>query len=70
MKNYDIKIFLLSIFIKIIILRLLFNIIISFFNIKKRNRRLINNIFNVIVINIKFCFFLLEIRLRILLFII
>ena len=45
-------------FIKIIISRLLFNVIISFFNIKKRNRRLINDVFNVITININFFFFI------------
>ena len=43
-------------FIKIIILRLLFDMIISFFNIKKRDYRLINNVFNVIIINNKFFF--------------
>ena len=41
---------------------------ILFFNIKKRDRYLINNVFNIITINIKL-FFLLKIRLRILLFI-
>ena len=34
-KDYDIKIFLLSIFIRVIILRFLFNIIISFLNTRK-----------------------------------
>ena len=58
LKDYDIKIFLLSIFIKIIISHLLFDIIISFFNIKKRGRRLISDIFNVIITNIKLYFFL------------
>ena len=43
-------------FIKIIISRLLFNVMISFLNIKKRNRYLINNVFNVIMININFFF--------------
>ena len=54
------KTFILLIFIKTIISRLLFNIIISFFNIKKRDRRLINNVFNTITINIKFCFFFIK----------
>ena len=56
-KDYDIKIFLLLIFIKAIILRLLFDVMILFLNIKKRDRYLINNAFNVITINIKFCLF-------------
>ena len=56
-KDCDIKIFSLSIFIKIIISRLLFDVMISFLNIKKRDRRLINNVFNIITINIKFYFF-------------
>ena len=56
-KVYNIKIFSLSIFIKTIISRLLFDIMISSFNIKKRDRRLINNVFNVIITNIKFCLF-------------
>ena len=55
-KDYDTKIFLLLIFIKTIISRLSFNIIISLFNIKKRDHHLINNVFNIITINIKFYF--------------
>ena len=47
-------------FIKIIILRLLFDVIISFFNIKERDRRLINDVFNVITISIRFCFFFIR----------
>ena len=60
MKDCDIKIFLLLIFIKIIILRLSFNVMISFFNNKKRDRRLIDNVFNVIMINIKFFLFFIR----------
>ena len=56
-KNYDIKNFLLFIFINAIISRLLFDIIISFFNIKNRDYRLIKNVFNIITINIKFYLF-------------
>ena len=56
-KDCDIKIFSLSMFIKTIISRLSFDVMISFFNIKKRDRRLINNVFNAITINIKFCLF-------------
>ena len=56
-KDCDIKIFSLSMFIKIIISRLLFNVIISFFNIKKRGYYLIDNVFNIIIINIKFYLF-------------
>ena len=57
-KDYDIKIFSLLMFIKIIISRLLFNIMISSFNIKERDRYLINNVFNVITTSIKFFFFI------------
>ena len=56
MKNCDIKIFLLSIFIKTIISHFLFDIMILFFDNNKRDRRLINNVFNIITINIKFYF--------------
>ena len=56
-KNYDIKFFSLSMFIRVIILRLSFNVMILSFNIKKRDRRLINNVFNVITISIKLCLF-------------
>ena len=59
-KDYNIKVFSLSIFIKIFISRLLFNVIISLFNIKKRNRYLINNVFNVIIINIKLYSFFIK----------
>ena len=48
---------LLLIFINVIILYLLFNIIILSFNNKARDYYLINNIFNIIIINIKFYLF-------------
>ena len=57
-KDCDIKIFSLLILINVFFLHLLFDVIISFFNIKKQNRYLINNIFNNIAINIKFYFFI------------
>ena len=53
-KDCDIKIFLLFIFIKIIILYLFRCVNISFFNIKKRTRRLIEVKFNALTTNIKF----------------
>ena len=61
MKNYDIKIFLLFIFINVIISRLSFDVIISFFNMKDRDHYLIKGVFNVITINIKFFFFFIKI---------
>ena len=60
-KNYDIKIFSLSIFINAIISRLLFDVIISPLNMKNRDRYLIKNVFNIIMINIKLCFFFIKI---------
>ena len=43
--------------INIIISRLLFNMIILFFNNKNQDHYLINNIFNIIMINIRFYLF-------------
>ena len=56
-KDYDIKIFSLFIFIKIIILCLFRYINISSFNIKKRIRRVIKVKFNASTTSIRFCFF-------------
>ena len=56
-KDYNIKIFSLLIFIKIIILRFLFDIIILSLNNKKRDYYLINNVFNTIIINIRLYLF-------------
>ena len=53
-KDYDTKIFSLFIFIKIIILYLFRYVNISFFNIKKRTRRVIKIKFNALITNIKF----------------
>ena len=56
-KDYDIKIFLLFIFIKLIILCLSRYVNISSFNIKKRIRRLIKIKFNASTINIRFFYY-------------
>ena len=53
-KNYDIKIFSLFIFIEIIILCLSRYVKISFFNIKKRIRRVIKVKFDALTTSIKF----------------
>ena len=56
-KDCDIKIFSLSIFIKTIISRLSLNIIILSLNIKERDRHLIDNTLNTLAINIKLYLF-------------
>ena len=60
-KDYNIKIFSLSISIKVIIIYFLFNIIILSFNNKERDYYLINNIFNTIAINIKLYLFFIKV---------
>ena len=56
-KDCDIKIFLLSIFTRIIISRLSFDIIILSLNIRERDRRLINNTLNALTTSIKLYLF-------------
>ena len=56
-KDYDIKIFSLSIFIRAIISRLFLGVIILSLNTKERDRRLINNTSNTLAISIKLYFF-------------
>ena len=51
------KIFLLSISIRIIILYLSINVVILFFNIKERDYYLIDNIFNILITSIKLYLF-------------
>ena len=56
-KDYDIKIFSLSIFIRAIISRLSLDVIILSFNIKERDRRLINSTLNTSATSIKLYLF-------------
>ena len=56
-KNCDIKIFSLSIFIKVRTSRFLIGVIIFSININKRDRLLIEDILNTSIMNIKFSLF-------------
>ena len=56
-KDYNIKIFSLSISIKIITLYFLFSVIILFLNNRERDYYLINSVFNIIAISIKLYLF-------------
>ena len=58
MKDCDIKIFFLLVFINAITSRLLFDVIISSLNMKNRGYYLIKDVFNIVTINIRLCFFL------------